>query len=196
MAKQEPLQSLTQIPHQGEPIDDLNGLRRPLPNPCGIQPTTITADDLDAGGRLQPLRDRGGRALGQQIHRLMALEITHNSPEPSAPPPGPFVEPTAPWGLQGWKRRFMDQTHNRPETPWYAPGSRKPHTRVAAHRYAHLTEGRLYAQTMAATDRDEGWKPLGKNPRPQAVYRQKTRQTCRGKTSVAPARGKSATVRW
>jgi hypothetical protein len=58
----------------------------------------------------------------------------------------------------------MDQTHNRPETPWYAQCAREPRTRAAAHRLAHVPEGRTHAQTMAATDRDEGRKPLGKNP--------------------------------
>jgi hypothetical protein len=58
----------------------------------------------------------------------------------------------------------MDQTHNRPKTPWYAQGAREPHPRAAANRNAHVPEGRTHAPTVAATDRDEGGKPLGKNP--------------------------------
>jgi hypothetical protein len=47
----------------------------------------------------------------------MAFEIADNGPEPSASPPGPFVEPDHPGDLQGWEGRSMDQTHNRPKTP-------------------------------------------------------------------------------
>jgi hypothetical protein len=58
----------------------------------------------------------------------------------------------------------MNQTHHRPETPGYAQGAREPHTRAAAYRKSHVPEGRTHAQTIGATDRDEGRKPLGKNP--------------------------------
>ena len=118
IAEKEPLQGIAQILHQVEPIDDLDSLRRPLPNPLGIEPTAIAADDLDARMRLQPLRDRGGRALREQIKHVMALEIADHGPEPSASPPGPFVEPDHPGDLQEREGRPMDQTHHRPKTPW------------------------------------------------------------------------------
>src|SRR5918992_2786247 len=118
IAEKEPLQGIAQVLHQVEPIDDLDSLGRPLPNPLSIEATAIAANDLDARVCLQPLRDRGGRALREQIHHLMALESTHDGPEPSASPPGPFVDPNDPWSLQGWERRIMNQTHKRPETPW------------------------------------------------------------------------------
>jgi hypothetical protein len=51
--------------HQVEPIDDLDRLWGSVPNPLGVEPTAIAADDLDTGVRLQPLRDRSGRALGK-----------------------------------------------------------------------------------------------------------------------------------
>jgi hypothetical protein len=59
--------------------------------------------------------------------------------------------------------RPLDQTHHRPETPWDTQAAREPCTRAAAHREAHVPEGRVHAPTMAVTDRDEGRKPLGKN---------------------------------
>jgi hypothetical protein len=135
-----------------------------LSNPLSIEATAIAADDLDARVRLQPLRDRGGRALREQIKHVMALEIAENGPEPSASPPSPFVEPDHPGDLQEREGRPMDQPHHRPKTPWYAQCVREPHTRAAAHRKAHVPDGRTHAPTVAATDRDEGRKPLGKNP--------------------------------
>jgi hypothetical protein len=149
---------------QVEPIDALDGLRRSLPNPLSIETTAVAANDLDARMRLQPRRDRGGRALREQINHVMALEIADNGPEPSASPPGPFVEPDHPGNLQEREGRSMDQTHNRPKTPWYAQCAREPHPRAAPNRNAHVPEGRTHAQTVVATDRNEGRKPLGTNP--------------------------------
>jgi hypothetical protein len=106
--------------------------------------------------RLQPLRDREGRALREQIKHVMALKIADHGPEPSASPPGPFVEPDPPGDFQEREGRTMDQTHNRPKTPWYAQCARELHPRAAANRDAHVPEGRTHAQTMTATDRDEG----------------------------------------
>ena len=100
IAEKEPHQGITQILHQVEPIDDLDGLRRPLPNPLSIEATAIAADDLDTGMRLQPLCDRRGRTLGEQINHVMALEITHDGAKASPSPPGPFVEPNHSWDFQ------------------------------------------------------------------------------------------------
>jgi hypothetical protein len=58
----------------------------------------------------------------------------------------------------------MDQPHHRPVTPREAQHLREPCAGTAAHREAHLAEGRTHAQTVAPPDRDEGRKPLGKNP--------------------------------
>jgi len=60
IAEKEPLQGIAQILHQVEPIDDLDRLWGTVPNPFGIEPTPIAADDLDTRLRLQPLRDRWG----------------------------------------------------------------------------------------------------------------------------------------
>lgn len=73
--------------------------------------------------------------------------------------------------------------------------AREPYPCAAAHRNAHVPEGRTHTQTMAATDRDEGRKPLGNNPLWTGGMPTKKRRTCRCKKSVAPASGKSTTVR-
>ena len=117
IAEKEPLQSVAQIPHHVKSINDLHRLRRPTPNPFGIQPTPIAADDLDAGLRPQPLRNRCGRAIGEQIHHPMSFEITDNGAEASAPPPGPFIKANHPWRRQGGIRYAMDETQDCPTTP-------------------------------------------------------------------------------
>jgi hypothetical protein len=145
--------------------------------------------------RLQPLRDRRGRALGKQIYHLMAFEIAENGPETSAAPPGPCIEPNHPWDLQEREGRPMDQPHHRPATPWHAQYACEPRTREAANRYAHVPEGRTHAQTMATTDRDEGRKPLGKNPLWTGGVPAEEATGLQTQEEPSPASGKSATVR-
>ena len=80
LAEQEPRQGLAQVLHHVNAINDLDGLRCALPNALGVQPTAIAADALDTGVRLPPRRDSGGRALREQIHHVMALEIAEHGP--------------------------------------------------------------------------------------------------------------------
>jgi hypothetical protein len=119
---------------QVEPIDDLDRLWGAVPHPFGIEPTPIAADDLDTRLRLQPLRDRWGRANGEQINDLMALEITPHGPQASPAPPGPFVEPYDPWGRKNGHGSPRDKTHHRPVTPRYAQGVHEPGAGTAANR--------------------------------------------------------------
>jgi hypothetical protein len=163
MAEEEPLQGVAQVLHQVEPIDDLHRVGGAKPNPFGVQSTPIPADDLDAGIRLQPLRNGQGRALGEQIKHLMALEITDDRPKAPASPPGPLVEPDHAWGRNRGKGGTMDETHHRPVTSGDAQRMREPGAGTAAHRQAHVPEGRTRAQTMAATGSNKGRIPLGKN---------------------------------
>jgi hypothetical protein len=131
-------QGVAQVPHQVQPIDDLHRLWGAVPNPFGIKPTPIAADDLDTRVCLQPRRDRWGRANGKQVNDLMALEITHNSPKAPASPPGPFVEPNHPWSGNGRERRTMDQPPRRPVTPREAQRLREPHTGTTAYGDAYV----------------------------------------------------------
>jgi hypothetical protein len=66
MAEEEPLRGIAQVLQQVEPIDDLDGLGRPLPNPLSIEATAIAVDDLDAGVRLQPLRNEEAERSGSR----------------------------------------------------------------------------------------------------------------------------------
>jgi hypothetical protein len=93
----------------------------------------------------QPRRDRGRRALGQQINHLLAFEIADHGPDPSVSPPGPCIEPNHAGDLKGREGRLRDQTHHHSKTPWYAQCAREPHPRAAATRNAHLSEGRTHA---------------------------------------------------
>jgi hypothetical protein len=107
-AEKEPLQGIPHILHHVKAIEDLSRLWGAVPNPLGIQPAPIAADDLDTGMRRQPSRHGWGRAIGEQIHHLMVFEIADNGPETSASPPGPSTEANHPWGRKGREGRTMD----------------------------------------------------------------------------------------
>src|SRR3712207_5018630 len=130
VTEEEPLQGVAQILHQVEPVDDLDGLRRPLPNPLGIEATPIAADDRHRGMRLQPPCDRGGRAFGEQINHWLALKITDNGPEASTPPPGQFIQANHPGGRHEGERHAMDETQDRPTTSREAQRVREPRART------------------------------------------------------------------
>lgn len=88
---------------------------------------------------LQPRRDGRGRAIGEQIHPVMAFEITLHGPEASASPPRPFIAPNHPWGRTGGEGQTLDETQNRPDAPRDPQGVRQQPAGTAANCDAHTT---------------------------------------------------------
>jgi hypothetical protein len=117
MAEEEPRPGVAQVLPQVEPIDDLHRLWGAVPNPLGVQPTPLPADDRTAGMHLQPLRNGQGRALGEPIKHVIALESPDDRPTASPAPPGPCIKPDHPWGRKAWEGRPVHQTQDRPITP-------------------------------------------------------------------------------
>ena len=138
MAEKEPLQGVAQVLHQMKAVDDLDRLWGAVPDPFSIEPTPITADDLDARVRLQPVRDRGGRALREQIDHSMPFEITNHGAEASASPPRPFLQPYHSGSRKRRGGRTMNETQNRPATPREAQHLRESRTGAAANGEAHV----------------------------------------------------------
>jgi hypothetical protein len=137
-----------------EPINDLDSLGRPLPNPLGIEATAIAANDLDARARLQPPRDRGGRAYREQINDLMAFEIADHGPEPSASPPALGVKmpgPITPSVCQEAKRDQVGQelVYKHTMAPSFLQMS--PHSSFQANalKACHTPRSPRMAQTPA-----------------------------------------------
>ena len=99
MVDQQGFQGLAEVLDQMKPIDHLHRLGCPPANAVGIEVTPIAADDGDRRMLGQPGRHGRGRAVRQQVHDAMRLEIDQDGAIPMAPPPGPLVHPN---GLQGW----------------------------------------------------------------------------------------------
>src|SRR5262245_49144510 len=58
-----------------EPVGDLHRLWRTLMSTFGICPGPITANDFYSRMLAQPLRQRLGSAIGQQIYRAVCFQI-------------------------------------------------------------------------------------------------------------------------
>jgi hypothetical protein len=75
IAERAPLQGVAQVLPQVASLANLDRLGRPVPHPCGREPTPSAANALETGGRLPPERDRWGRAHREQRQDLRALKI-------------------------------------------------------------------------------------------------------------------------
>ncbi len=82
MAAQHALDQLAQILDEMEPVGHLERVGRPLARPLArphrVIPAAVACDDLAAGMRLEPTRQRLGGAVGQQVHRPVALQVDHD----------------------------------------------------------------------------------------------------------------------
>ena len=69
--------------------------------------TTIAADDLGSRMRSEPVNQRVGIAIGQEIDNTMPLKINKNGPVAVAAAPSPFVNPKHAWCLGRCFRRLL-----------------------------------------------------------------------------------------
>jgi len=93
--------TIDQVP----PIRDLYGLGRPTTRPVGVEAPAVPAHHDDSGMRFQPRRHRLGRAVRQQVHEAMALEVAEKRAVAMAAPPGPVVDAEDAWwwvGAREW----------------------------------------------------------------------------------------------
>ena len=69
------LDGLGEVLPQVKPVGDLDCVRCPGAGPVGVGAGTVTADDLDARMRGQPVRERLGVAAFQQVERRAGLAV-------------------------------------------------------------------------------------------------------------------------
>jgi hypothetical protein len=63
------------VPQDMPPIHDLHGVRRPLADATRILRRAITTDHLDTGILTQPGCQGSSRAIGQEIHDFVLLQV-------------------------------------------------------------------------------------------------------------------------
>src|SRR3954452_4011815 len=132
------LQGFAKVVEEMPPICDLESIGCPLPGRLGIGASAIARDDLDAFMMLQPIRDGGGLAVGQQVDDGVALEVDQDGAVVLATLPSPLINPHHP---QRRMRRSLSAT-NEPQqrigTERHGQAGSKTRARFAAEAQAKL----------------------------------------------------------
>ena len=87
-----PLDRRPQILKQMEAVSNLPGLRGALPNSLRIEPTAVSADDLDLWMSPEPSRRVRRGAVRQHVHDIPALQIHDDRSIGKPLAPGPVVD--------------------------------------------------------------------------------------------------------
>jgi hypothetical protein len=110
MAIDNPLQGFPQIVEQVPAIRDLKSLRCPLSGRLSVSASAITRDNFNTVMTLQPSRDGGSLAVGQQVNDGVALEVAQDGSVVLTTAPGPLVDTHRP-------RRRVRRSHSSANQP-------------------------------------------------------------------------------
>lgn len=88
-----PFERFPQVANSMPPIEDLVGLWCAKGGPTRIRCRAVTAHDADAWMRLEPRSKRIGRAVGPQVDRPMALQVSQQGAIGAPTTHGPIIDP-------------------------------------------------------------------------------------------------------
>lgn len=86
------LQGLAQVAQQVPSIEDMHRLGRALLDALGIHLGPIAGDDLDPGMAPQPVGDRLGVAIGQEVRDGSSFQVDDDRAVAQPAPPRPLVD--------------------------------------------------------------------------------------------------------
>jgi hypothetical protein len=132
------LQGFTEIVEEMPSIRDLESIGCPLPGRLGIRASTITRDDLDAFMMLQPIRDGGGLAVGQQVDDGVTLEVDQDGAVVLATLPSSVIDPHHPQRRMRRSLSATNQPQQRIGTERHGQAGSKTRARFAAEAQAKL----------------------------------------------------------
>src|SRR4051812_20193823 len=132
------LQGFAEIVEEMPPIRDLESIGCPLPGRLGIGASTIARDDLDAFMMLQPIRNGGGLAVGQQVDDGVALEVDQDGSVVLATLPSPLINPHHPQRRMRWSLSATNQPQQCIGTERHGQAGSKTRARFAAEAQAKL----------------------------------------------------------
>ena len=133
------LDGLGEVLPQVEPVSDLDRVRCPGACPVRVGAGAVPADDLDAGMRGQPVRERLRVAALQQVKRRPGLAVDDDRAVVLPAPDGEVVHPEDPRG----GRRRVRGGHDEPEQ------------HLPARRHSH-GQGPMPSRTGRLTRRPQG----------------------------------------
>ena len=104
-------------------ISHLHRARRPLPGGLGVGTSAVSADHLDPGVIAQPVGQRRGLAVGQQIDRAAGVDVDQD---------GAVVMTPA-------QREVIDAKHRQPPNRRVGQAAQQPYQGIAAGRHTQPT---------------------------------------------------------
>jgi hypothetical protein len=90
-------------------VGNLDRARSPTTGAVGVGTGAIAAEELHPRVRLEPTRERGGRALRQQIDDGMPFLVDQDRPVRAAPLAGPVVDAEHANRRHLWERQSAHQ---------------------------------------------------------------------------------------
>ena len=112
LAREQALERFPQVDEDMPAVGNLGRTGRPATGAVGVGTGPITGDDLHPRVRLEPGRERGGRALGQQIDGGMPFLVNQNRPIRAASLTSPVIDAEHAGLRHRWKR---ESTHEPQE---------------------------------------------------------------------------------
>ncbi len=75
-----------------------------FPRPDGVVAPAVAADDLNTGVRFEPARKRASAAVGEEIHRMVPLQVNEDRAIPTPQAEGEIMFPNTRGVGDGGKR--------------------------------------------------------------------------------------------
>jgi hypothetical protein len=133
--QQGPTAVLEQVP----PIGGLNGRGCPLARTLGVGAGTVTADHLHPGMPPQPVRERLGASVRQEVDNPAPLKVAQDRAVAVAAAPRPIIHAEHPRGLAWCLRRAATEHAEQGGSPnRHGQAERKPRPGLAAERKADV----------------------------------------------------------
>ena len=110
LANEHLFEGIGRILHDVEPVSHLYSLRRSLAHAVRIRSRPITADDINAGMVDQPVCQRLGAAVGQEIDEVVALQVGEDGSIGPATSETPVIHAQHLRGRRGREHRLSHQS--------------------------------------------------------------------------------------
>jgi len=131
---------ISQVADHMEPIGDLDCPRRSSSRALGILPSPISTDNLTPWMLDQPVLHRLGRAVREELHHLVPLEIDHDRPIGSTLAEGEVVDGKDSRCLARWDPESADLAHEGIPADRCSAMAQQASTRFSTEGKGHVRE--------------------------------------------------------
>ena len=164
MRGEDGLQGFRQVLDEVEAGRDLGGRRRAVACPLSIRARPIPGDHLHPGMLPQPLGHGVGRAIGEEIHGLAALQINEHRAIRVAFPQGEIVHPPHPGRGEDRPRQPAQPTQPGVTAHGEVPRAAELHPGPAPERQTQGNQALGEPQGAPGPGGRDGGQPFGADP--------------------------------